>query len=479
VTETLQHFIGGEYRDGEGETMPTINPTTGQQAGNIPIGTAQEVDAAVTAARQAWDNGWSRSAPAERRKALLRLAQLVAEDAMELGRTGTEDNGVPFSLTSGEAFFASEYLEYFAGWADRLTGETIPLNQQDVFDYTLREPVGVVAAIVPWNAPLTLTIFKLAPAIATGNTIVIKPSELAPMAPARLVDLVAKAGLPRGVVNLVHGTGSLTGQALIEHPGVDKVAFTGGTETGRHVAATAGKHLKRVSLELGGKSANIVFADADLDTASYQACWACFLYTGQQCIAGSRLLVERAALDEVTEKVTASAGAFMVGDPMQPGTQVGPLVSERQLERVLGFVEAGRRDATVATGGERVGGELANGYFVQPTVVTGVSNDMELAREEVFGPVLSVIPFEDADDAIRIANDTQYGLAGGVWTNDINKAHRVARSIRAGTVWVNTWLQLNAGTPFGGYKASGLGREGGKEVLDAYTETKNVYVQLR
>ena len=476
---TVQHFVAGEWREGTGRTMPDLNPTTGQSIAEIPIATPEEVDLAVTAARRAFDEGWSRSSPAERRKVLLRLSQLVAEDAMELGRVGTEDTGMPFSLTSGEAIFSAEYLEYFAGWADRLTGDTIPLNQQDVFDYTLKEPVGVVAAIVPWNAPLSLTIWKLAPAIAAGNTIVIKPSELAPLVPARLMDLVAKAGLPRGVVNLVHGTGPETGQALIEHPGVDKVAFTGGTETGRHVAATAGTHLKRVSLELGGKSANIVFADADLDTAAYQACWACFLYSGQQCIAGSRLLVEGSALGEMTERVTAAASSFAVGDPMQPATQVGPVISERQLERVLGFIEDARSDATIAAGGERVGGDLADGYFVRPTVVTGVRNDMRLAQEEVFGPVLSVIPFDDADDAIRIANDTRYGLAGGVWTNDLSKAHRVARAIRAGTVWVNSWMQVNPGTPFGGYKASGSGREGGKEVLAHYTETKNVYVQLR
>src|SRR5438105_14351587 len=343
----------------------------------------------------------------------------------------------------------------------------------------MKEPVGVVAAIVPWNAPLSLTIWKLAPALAAGNAIVIKPSELAPLVPARLLELVAKAGVPRGVVNLVQGTGAETGQALIEHPGVDKIAFTGGTETGRHVAATAGKHLKRVSLELGGKSANVVFADADLEAAAYQACWACFLYSGQQCIAGSRLLVERSIEDEFSGRVAAAAGSFAVGDPMQPETQVGPLISERQLERVLGFVEDARSMATVAVGGERPGGDLAAGYFVQPTVVTGVRNDMRLAREEVFGPVLSVIPFEDADDAVRVANDTPYGLAGGVWTTDVNKAHRVARAIRAGTVWVNSWHGLNPATPFGGYKASGLGREGGKEVLAEYTETKNVYVQLR
>jgi aldehyde dehydrogenase (NAD+) len=479
ATTPIRHFIGGEFREGAGSTTPDINPTTAKPIGEIPIATSGEVDEAVTAARKAWEGGWERSSPAERRKALLRLAQLVADDAMEIGRIGTEDTGMPFSLTTGEAIFAAEYLEFFAGWADRLTGDVIPLNQPDVFDYTLKEPVGVVAAIVPWNAPLSLTVWKLAPALAAGNTIVVKPSEFAPLVPARLVELAAKAGLPRGVVNLVHGTGAETGQALIEHPGVDKISFTGGTETGRHVAATAGRLLKRVSLELGGKSANVIFADADLDTAAYQACWACFLYSGQQCIAGSRLLVEESVRDEVTDKVGAAAQTFAVGDPMRPEVQLGPLISERQLDRVLGYVQEAKEMANVAVGGERLGGDLADGYFVAPTVVTGVRNDMKLAQEEIFGPVLSVIPFQDAEDAARIANDTRYGLAGGVWTNDIGKAHRVARAIRAGTVWINAWHQLNAATPFGGYKASGLGREGGKEVLAQYTETKNVYVHLR
>src|SRR5919197_1031578 len=477
--EPIRHFIEGEWRDGAGATVSHLKPTTGKPIGEIPIGTKEEVDAAVTSARKAWEGGWQRSTPAERRKALLRLAELVAVDAGEIGRIGTEDNGMPFTLTSGEAIHAAEYLEYFAGWADRLTGEVVPLNQPDLFDYTIKEPVGVVAAIVPWNAPLSLTVWKLAPALAGGNAIVIKPSEYAPLVPSRLVELATKAGLPRGVVNLIHGTGPETGQALIEHPGVDKISFTGGTQTGSHVAATAGRLLKRVSLELGGKSANVVFADADLDLAAYQACWACFLYSGQQCIAGSRLPVEESVADPFTEKVAASAQTFTVGDPMQPETQLGPLISDRQLERVLGFVDEARQNATVAVGGGRVSGDLADGYFVQPTVVTGVSNDMRLAQEEIFGPVLSVIPFKDTDDAIRIANDTRYGLAGGVWTNDINKAHRVARSIKAGTVWVNTWHQIFPGAPFGGFKASGLGREGGKEVLNEHTETNNVYVQLR
>src|SRR5437588_6193114 len=374
-----QHFIGGEWREGTGQAMETINPSTGAPITEFPVGTVEEVDQAVSAARQAFDGGWDRSSPAERRKALLRLAQLVAEDAMELGRIGTEDTGMPLSLTTGEAIFAAEYLEYFAGWADRLTGDTIPLNQPDVFDYTMKEPVGVVAAIVPWNAPLSLTIWKLAPALAAGNAIVIKPSELAPLVPARLLELVAKAGVPRGVVNLVQGTGGETGQALIEHPGVDKIAFTGGTETGRHVAATAGKHLKRVSLELGGKSANIVFADADLETAARESVTACFVNAGQQCIAGSRLLVERSCQDEFAERITSMASQQQVGDPLEPTTQIGPLISEGAVERVLGFVDEARRAALVATGGERVGEALAGGFFVQPTVVTAATNDMRIA----------------------------------------------------------------------------------------------------
>ncbi|MCI0637302.1 MAG: aldehyde dehydrogenase family protein, partial [Actinobacteria bacterium] len=303
--------------------------------------------------------------------------------------------------------------------------------------------------------------------------------ELAPLPILRLMSLVAEAGFPPGVVNCVFGDGAQTGAALIDHPGIDVVAFTGGSATGRKVAEAAGRNLKRVSLELGGKSANVVFADADLDAAAGQAAVGCFINTGQQCIAGSRVLVQESVHDAFLEKLLASARNFAVGDPVQPTTQMGPLINEPSLERVLGFVDEARADADVALGGERLGGDLADGYFVAPTVVTNVRNDMRIAREEVFGPVISVITFRDETEAIAIANDTPYGLAGGVWTNDLSRAHRVARQIQAGTVWVNSWLAVNPQTPFGGYKASGIGREGGREALDTYTQIKNVYVQLK
>ena len=474
-----QHFIAGDWRSGDGPTMPDLNPANGRPIAELTVGTDGDVDAAVRSAREAFEGPWSAASTSERRKLLLRLAQLVAEDASELGRIATEDMGMPLAFSMSEAMFAAEYLEYFAGWADKITGDVVPVPAPKVLDYTLREPVGVVAGIVPWNAPISLTIFKLAPALAAGNAVVVKPSEYAPLAPLRLMELVAKAGFPPGVVNCVTGTGAETGGALIAHPGIDKIAFTGGTATGRRIAETAGHHLKRVSLELGGKSANIVFADADLEAAAIQACVACFICSGQQCIAGSRLLVERGIVDEFTERVLAAANGFVVGDPMEFTTQMGPLISERQLHRVLEYIGDARRDAQIVLGGERLAGDLAPGYFVTPTVVTGATNEMRLVREEIFGPVLAVVPFDGADEAVRVANDTPYGLAAAVWTNDLSKAHTMAAALKAGTVWVNSYLAVNPATPFGGYKESGIGREGGKHALDLYTETKNVYVQLR
>ncbi|MGH2783919.1 MAG: aldehyde dehydrogenase family protein [Actinomycetota bacterium] len=478
MTEKAKHFIGGDWRDGAGSSMTDINPSTGKALADFPVGTAEEVDAAVRAAREAFEGGWRDVSPTVRRKLLLKLAELLAANATELGRTATEDMGMPWMFTIGEAAIAAECIEYYAGWADKLTGETIPLPAPSTLDYTLREPLGVAAAIVPWNSSMWLAAWKLAPALACGNAVVMKPSELAPLAALRLMDLIAEAGFPPGVVNCVLGDGAKTGNALVNHPGIDVIAFTGGTATGRSIAEAAGRNLKRVLLELGGKSANIVFADADLDAAAMQACVGITVNTGQMCLAGSRLLVEESIHDELIHKVTAAAQAFVVGDPLQPATQMGPLISERAVERVLGFVDEARTEAEVALDGGRLGGDLADGFFVGPTVVGRVRNDMRIAREEIFGPVLSVIPFRDETEAVSIANDTPFGLAGGVWTNDLSRGHRVARQIRAGTVWVNSWMAVNPQAPFGGFKSSGLGREGGREGLDVYLETKNIYVQL-
>ena len=479
MSATTKHFIAGDWREGAGSSMTDVNPSTGKPLAEFPVGTAEEVDAAVRAARDAFEGGWREATPTVRRRALLKLAELVTRDAQELGRVATEDMGMPWTFTHGEAMFAAECIEYFAGWADKINGETIPLSAANTLDYTLHEPRGVAAAIVPWNSPLSLAIWRVAPALATGNTMVIKPSELAPLPILKLMDLIAEAGFPPGVVNCVTGSGPETGAALVDHPGVDVIGFTGSTATGRRVAEAAGRRLVPVSLELGGKSANIVFDDADLDAAAVQACVGCFINTGQQCIAGSRLLVHEPIADALMEKIVAFAKTWAVGDPMEITTQMGPLISARQLERVLGFIDEARSSADVVFGGERLGGDFADGYFVPPTVVAGVRNDMRIAREEIFGPVLSVIPFRDEAEAITIANDTEYGLAGGVWTNDLSRAHRVARAIQAGTVWVNSWLVVNPQAPFGGYKASGLGREGSREALDVYLQTKNVYVQFR
>jgi (Z)-2-((N-methylformamido)methylene)-5-hydroxybutyrolactone dehydrogenase len=473
-----KHLIGGEWRDGAGPAIPNINPATGKQVGEVSVATREEVDAAVTAAHQAFEGGWADTPISHRRKLILRLAQLVADKAPEVAPIATEDNGMPAALTYGETVFMAEWFEYFAGWADKIEGETIPVAAPFVLDYTLREPVGVVAAILPWNAPMGIGGFKIGPALATGNTIVIKPSEHAPRALAMIADLAAEAGFPPGVLNLVTGDGS-TGAALVEHPGVRAVSFTGGTEHGRRVGETCGRLLKRVTLELGGKSANIVFADADLDMAAVMAAQASFLYTGQACIAGSRLLVEERIHDAFVAKVIEQTRAITVGDPFKPETQIGPLIAEPALTRVLGYVEGARQEAEVATGGERLGGDLADGYFVGPTVITKARNDMRLAREEIFGPVLAVIPFADADEAVRIANDTPYGLTAGIWTNDLNKAHGLSRRLQSGSVWVNSWFAFNPMLPFGGMKDSGIGKEGGKESLAHFTQTKNVYIQLK
>lgn len=475
-----QLLIDGEWAEASsGETRAVLNPATGKPIAEMGIGTEGDVDRAVRSARTALEDGpWSRMSGYERRKLLLAFAREVSAAAEEIGATESQDMGMPQLFAQGAVAMASETLEYFAGWADKIGGQTIPTPSADVLDYTIRHPVGVVAAIVPWNSPTFLSIAKLGPALAAGCTVVLKPSEEAPLAPLKLGECAQKAGFPPGVLNIVTGEGPDAGAALVAHPGVDKISFTGGTELGRHIGQEAAKRFARVSLELGGKSANIVFADANLDEAAVGAVMAFMLNSGQQCIAGSRLLIERSVYDEFLERVKGVASGFQVGMPDQPTTQLGPIINQRQLDRVLGFVEEADDAGRVVLGGERLGGDLADGFFVAPTIVADTDHSSRLWNEEVFGPVVAATPFDTPAEAISIANDTRYGLAGGVWTKNLDVAHGVAGAIRTGTMWVNSYLNMFPGAPFGGFKESGQGREGGLAAVHDYTETTNVYVNL-
>jgi aldehyde dehydrogenase (NAD+) len=477
---TTQLFIDGRWTEATSDrTLPVVNPATGKPFAEMSCASRADVDAAVAAARRALEEGpWATTTGFQRRALLLRFAAELRATTEDLAATTTDDMGMPLSFTRGATEVSADYLEYFAGWADKIGGETVPTARPGALDHTLRHPVGVVAAIVPWNAPVFLAVAKLAPALAAGCTAILKPSELAPLSPIGLVQCAERAGLPPGVLNLVTGSGDDVGAALVAHPGVDKVSFTGGTELGRIVGAEAARTFKRVSLELGGKSANIVFADADLDAASMGAALGVLVNTGQQCVAGGRVLVQRPVYDEFVDRLAAMSGTFAVGDPRDPGTMVGPIISERHLERVLGFVADAGVAGRVVLGGERLGGELADGYFVGPTIVADADPGSRVCREEVFGPVTAVMPFDTAAEAVAMANDTEFGLAGGVWTRDLDTAHGVAGAIRTGTVWINSYLDMPPSAPFGGHKASGIGREGGWPAIEAYTELTNVFVAL-
>jgi aldehyde dehydrogenase (NAD+) len=477
-----QMFVDGAWADARsGRTMETRNPATGAVIATVPRGDREDVELAVAAARRAFDGPWSRYKPYERQVLLLRIADLFEKHWEEISRSDTTDMGMPIVRTRANRNRVIGMLRYYAGMATSLHGETIENSLPgEIVSFTRKEPVGLVGAIIPWNAPTAASIWKIGPALASGCTVVLKPSEEAPLTPLLIADIMNEAGVPPGVVNVVTGTGAEAGAALAEHMGVDKIVFTGSTATGQSIVRASAGNLKRVSLELGGKSPVIVCADADLDKAVPVAAMSVFANSGQICIAGSRLFVERSIHDEFVARLAAYARGLRIGDGIDPATEIGPLVSEKQLQRVASYLEAGTAEgATLVTGGTRLmEGELAAGNFVAPTVFAGVSDDMRIAREEIFGPVISALPFDTLDEAIGRANNTPYGLAAGVFTQNLATAHQLSRKIRAGSVWVNTYHAIDPAMPFGGYKMSGYGREGGAEHLDEYLNTKGVFIKI-
>jgi len=480
TAEQKRLLINNEWRDSSsGTTMPVVNPATEEVIAEVASADAADVDAAVRAARAALDGPWGRMSARERGRLVSRLADRLTERLDEVARLETLHNGKPISESRNiEVPAAAECFEYYAGWADKVMGETIPVKGNHL-TYTLREPIGVVAAIVPWNFPLLLAAWKVAPALACGNTVILKPASQTPLTAIALGEIAVEVGLPPGVLNVITGPGSTVGQAIVEHPGIDKIAFTGDTSTGKAIMRSAAETLKKITLELGGKSPNIVLPDADIDAAVRGATVGIFYGKGEVCAAGSRLLVDRSIRDEFVDKLAARTKKMTAGDPLDPKTRFGPLSSRKHMETVLGYIAAGRSEgATLVAGGERVDIGTGKGYFVQPTVFAGVEPGMKIAREEIFGPVLATIDFADLDEAIARANDTPYGLAAGVWTRDIKKAHYVARKLQAGTVWVNTYNVYDTAAPFGGYKQSGFGREMSAHALEHYTQVKSVWVDL-
>jgi aldehyde dehydrogenase (NAD+) len=475
-----QLLINGEWCDATGgRTMPVVNPATEEVIADVAAASKDDVDAAVAAARAALSGPWGKLSARERGRLVWKLGERVMEKVDEVARLETLHNGKPITESRHiEIPMAAECLQYFAGWADKIHGETVPVKGQ-AFVYTQREPLGVVAAIVPWNFPLLLAAWKVAPALATGNTVILKPASQTPLTALALGEIAREVGLPPGVLNVITGAGSVVGQALVEHPGIDKIAFTGDTSTGKGIMRSAAETLKHLTLELGGKSPNLVFADADLDAAVRGATAGIFYGKGEVCAAGSRLLVDRSIKDQFLTKVAERTKKMVPGDPLDPKTRLGAISSKAQLERVLRYVDIGKREgASLVAGGARADIGTGKGYFMQPTVFADVTPEMTIAREEIFGPVLAAIDFADVDDAIARANDSMYGLAAGVWTRDVKKAHYVASKLKAGTVWVNTYNVYDTAAPFGGYKQSGFGREMGAHALEYYTQVKTVWIDL-
>jgi phenylacetaldehyde dehydrogenase len=483
IATPRQLFINGQWADAaSGQTFETPNPATGETLARVAEGDAEDINRAVRAARAAFDDGpWSRMTPSERGRIIWRIGDLILAHTQELAQLESLDNGKPVGVAAAaDVPLAADLFHYMAGWATKIEGNTIDISVPympgaNFHSYTLREPVGVVGQIIPWNFPLLMAAWKLGPALCTGNVVVLKPAEQTPLTALKLAELIAEAGVPDGVVNVVPGFGETAGAALAAHPDVDKVAFTGSTEVGKLIVQAATGNLKKVSLELGGKSPNIVFDDAEAG-AIEGAANAIFFNHGQCCVAGSRLFVQQDRFDEVVDGVAEIAKSIKLGPGMDESTQMGPLVSDEQFRRVTGYLESGKEaGATAVTGGGRFGDK---GYFVEPTVITNTRPDMKIVREEIFGPVVVAAPFQSLDEIAAAANDTDYGLGAGIWTRDISKAHALAKKLRAGTVWINCYNVFDASLPFGGYKQSGWGREMGHEVLEAYTEVKAVTTQL-
>ncbi|HET9136438.1 MAG TPA: aldehyde dehydrogenase family protein, partial [Candidatus Kapabacteria bacterium] len=464
-----KHFINGQFVDSvSGKTFDTINPATGEVIVPIAEGDAADVDLAVKAARAAFEEGseWRKMSAQDRQRRLQMLADLIRLNMDELSELETLDTGKPiFESSKFDIPQAAECFEYYAGWVTKITGETIPVSKGgDVFAYTLREPIGVCGQIIPWNFPLQMLAWKVAPALACGNTVVLKPAEQTPLTALRFAELTLEAGIPAGVFNVVTGFGHVAGAALVDHPQVDKIAFTGSVEVGKQIMMNAAKTLKRVSLELGGKSPNIVFADSDIELAAKYALGGIFFNQGEMCTAGSRIFIEASGYDQFMSVLTSRANKMVAGDPLHPKTRLGALISSEHLKNVMNYVEIGKAEgANVVAGGSRIG---TKGFFMKPTVLDNVTNSMRVAQEEIFGPVASVIKFNDVEEAIREANNSAFGLAASIWTKDIKKAHNLARSVKAGTVWINTISTTDNALPFGGYKASGFGRELGKAAID-------------
>ena len=479
---TVRMVIGGESVDAaDGRTFDVVNPATGKVIATAPLGGREDVDRAVAAAQKAFEDrkGWATWAAGKRGRTLSKFAALIKQNSEELARLETANVGKPIGGSRGEVVGASLVFDYYAGAANKLFGQTIPVSKPGL-DLTIREPIGVVGLIVPWNFPILMASWKVAPALAAGNTAILKPASYSPLTAIRLGELALEAGIPAGVLNIVTGPGGTAGASIAAHEGIGKVAFTGETTTGQEIMRLASNNVKKISLELGGKSPNIVFADADLEKFAKESPYSVFDNCGQDCCARSRILVERSAHDRVVELFAAATRNVKVGDPTDEATEVGTLVSEKQRERVRDYIEIGLSEgASIVVGGAAPDDPaLAGGAYLMPTVFDGVDNDMRIAREEIFGPVVSVIAFDTEDEAIRLANATPYGLSGSVWSRDIGKALRTAKAVQAGVISVNSNSSVHTEAPFGGYKMSGIGRELGMSALDLYTETKNVFIDL-